>query len=270
VEALKEEDAISLAESTVKYALTIGADEAEAFVYGGLTTTAAIERGQITKGLRTIDQGLGIRAVVNRALGFSYTNVLTDKAVIEKTVSEAVKSAKASKPDKDWQGLPSKKSFQMVKDIFDEAICKLSPEDLVEMATLMLKACKETDKRVFPFEGGIRASYLSKAIANSSGVTGFESGTLIECSLATIAKESGEVTPICFEFNIERLYKIDPEWVGVEAAKQAASALGAKRIETKAMKVVLAHLALQQLLYYTLMEAIKADSVQRKAVSFTR
>jgi PmbA protein len=264
VEALKEEDAISLAESTVKYALTIGADEAEAFVYGGLTTTAAIERGQITKGLRTIDQGLGIRAVVNRALGFSYTNVLTDKAVIEKTVSEAVKSAKASKPDKDWQGLPSKKSFQMVKDIFDEAICKLSPEDLVEMATLMLKACKETDKRVFPFEGGIRASYLSKAIANSSGVTGFESGTLIECSLATIAKESGEVTPICFEFNIERLYKIDPEWVGVEAAKQAASALGAKRIETKAMKVVLAHLALQQLLYYTLMEAIKADSVQRK------
>jgi PmbA protein len=264
VEVLKEEDAISLAEFTVKYALTIGADEAEAFVYGGLTTTAAIERGQITKGLRTIDQGLGIRAIVNRALGFSYTNVLTDKAVIEKTVSEAVKSAKASKPDKDWQGLPSKKSFQMVKDIFDEAICKLSPEDLVEMATLMLKACKETDKRVFPFEGGIRASYSSKAIANSSGVTGFESGTLIECGLATIAQESGEVTPICFEFNIERLYKIDPEWVGVEAAKQAASALGAKRIETKAMKVVLAHLALQQLLYYTLMEAIKADSVQRK------
>jgi len=263
VAALKEEEAVGLAEFAVKSALKRGADEAEAFVYEGLTTTVAIERGQIAKSSRIIDRGLGIRAVVDKAVGFSYTNILTDKIAIEETVLKALKAAKASKPDKDWQGFPTRKSFAQVKDTFDEAIYELSPEDLVKTASLMLEACEKTDKRVFPVEGGVGASYLTRAVANSNGVAGFDRGTVVECSLATIAQESGETTPICFEFNAERLYRIDPEWVGAEAARQAASALKAKRVGTKSMKVVLAHFALQQLLYYTLMDAVKADYVQR-------
>lgn len=260
--ALKEEEVISLAEFAVKYALDKGTNEAEAFAYEGLTTTVAIERGQIAKSSRIIDRGLGIRTVVNKALGFSYTNMIA-KTAIKEAVSKALKAAKASKPDKDWQGFPTRKSFAQVKDTFDKAICELSPEDLVKIASLMLEACERTDKRVFPVEGGAGASYLARAIANSNGIAGFDYGTIIECSLATIAQESGEVTPICFEFNAERLYKIDPEKVGAEAARQAASALKAKRVETKSMNVIFAHFALQQLLYYTLMEAVKADYVQR-------
>jgi PmbA protein len=206
---------------------------------------------------------LGIRTVFKKAVGFSYTNILTNKASVEEAVLKSLKSAKASKPDKDWQGFPSKKPFAEVKNVFDKMICELSPEELVKNASVMLEAAEKTDKRVFPIEGGVGASYLSRAVVNSNGVSSFDRGTLIECSLATVAQESGEVTPVCFEFNAERLYKIDPEWVGAEAARQAASALKARRVETKSMKVVFAHFALQQLLYYTLMEAIKADCVQR-------
>jgi PmbA protein len=263
VAALKEEELVSLAEFAVKSALKRGADEAETFAYEGLTTTVAIERGQIAKSSRIIDRGLGIRTIVNKTVGFSYTNILTGKKVIEETVLKALKAAKASKPDKDWQGFPTRKSFAQVKNTFDEAICELSPEDLVKTASLMLEACEKTDKRVFPVEGGAGASYLARAIANSNGVASFDRGTVVECSLATIAQESGEITPICFEFDAERLYRIDPEWVGAEAARQAASALKSKRVETKSMKVVFAHFALQQLLYYTLMDAVKADYVQR-------
>lgn len=261
--ALKEEEVVSLAEFAIKSALKRGADEAEAFAYEGLTTTVAIERGQIAKSSRIIDRGLGVRTVVNKAVGFSYTNILTDKTAIEETVLKALKSARASKPDKDWQGFPTRKPLAQVKNTFDKAICELSPEDLVKTASIMLDACEKTDKRVFPVEGGAGASHLARAIANSNGVVGFDCGTIVECSLATLAQESGEVTPICFEFNAERLYKIDPEWVGSEAARQAVSALRAKRVETKSMKVVFAHFALQQLLYYTLMDAVKADCVQR-------
>ncbi|MEM2547094.1 MAG: TldD/PmbA family protein [Candidatus Bathyarchaeia archaeon] len=261
--ALKKEEVVSLAEFAVKSALKIGADEAEAYAYEGLTTTVAIERGQITKSSRIVDRGLGIRAIVDKALGFSYTNILTDKKIIEETVLKALKTAKASKPDKDWQGFPAQKPFAQVKNTFDETVCELSPEDLVKTASLMLEACEKTDNRVFPVEGGVGTSYLARAIANSNGVAGFDCGTVVECSLATVAQESGEVTPVCFEFNAERLYKINPEWVGSEAARQAASALRAKRTETKNMKVMLAHFALQQLLYYTLMDAVKADCVQR-------
>ena len=239
VAALKEGEMISLAEAAVNYALKKGADEAEAFAYEGLTTTVAIERGQISKSSRIIDRGLGIRTVFKKAAGFSYTNILTSKAAVEEAVLKSLKSAKASKPDKEWQGFPCKKPIAEVKNTFDKRICELSPEELVKAASTMLEAAEKTDKRVLPVEGGIGASYLSKAIVNSNGVTSFDCGTLIECSLATVAQESGGVTPVCFEFNLERLYKIDPEQVGVEAARQAASALKAKRIETRSMNCLL-------------------------------
>ncbi|MEM2953358.1 MAG: TldD/PmbA family protein [Candidatus Bathyarchaeia archaeon] len=261
--ALKEEETLSLAEATVDLAVKKGADEAEAFIYQGFTTTIAIERGQIAKSSRIIDQGIGVRTIVKSAMGFAYTNVLRDEGAVEETTLKALKSARASKPDKDWQGFPLKKPFSHVKNTFDNGILELSADDLVKTASVMLETAEKTDRRVFPIEGGVGASYLSRAVANSNGVVDFDHGTIIECSLATIAREKGEVTPICFEFNIERRFKIDPEWVGEEAAKLAVSSLKSKKVETKSMKVVLTHFALQQLLYYTLMNAVKADYVQR-------
>jgi PmbA protein len=259
---------LDLAETAVDFALKKGADEAEAFTYQGLTTTVVIERGQITRSIRIIDRGLGIRTIIKKAIGFSYTNVLGSKAAIEEAILKALSSAKASKPDEDWRGLPAKKSSKTVKNIYDSKIVELHSEDLVDAASLMLGAAEKVDKRVFPIEGGLGASYLSRAIANSNEVAAFDHGTIIECSLATIGQEAGEVTPVCFEFNVERRYAIDPEWVGKEAARLAVSALKAKKIETKNTNVIFSQFALQELLYFTLINAVKADYVQRNQSAF--
>jgi PmbA protein len=263
VVALKQGEMQRLAEKAVNLAQRKGVDEAEAFVYQGLTTNVNIERGQIARSSRIIDRGLGIRAIVNKATGFAYTNMLESEAVIEETVLNALNSAKASKPDKDWQGLPTKKAFSSVTGTYDNKIVELNSEDLVKIASAMLDAAEETDRRVFPIEGEAGASYLCKAVANSNGVEGFDHGTIVECSLATIAKEENEVTPMCFEFNMDRQYDMNPEWVGKEAARLAVSALKAKRTETKNINVVFTQFALQQLLQYTLINAVKADYVQR-------
>ena len=107
--------------------------------------------------------------------------------------------------------------------------------------------CK-VDKKIFPAEGGIGNAYISNAVANSNGILGFDKGTVIECSLATLAKDGNKVTPVCFEFNAARTYNIDPEWVGREAAKLSISALKTKPIETKNTKLILTQFALQDLL----------------------
>lgn len=266
--ALEQDETLRLAEKAVKLAQKKGADEVEAFVYQGLTTNVIIERGQITRSSRIIDTGLGIRAIFNKAIGFSYTNMLESEAAIEETVLKALNSAKASKPDKDWHGLPTKKTFSSVEGTYDNKIVELNSEDLVKTAAIMLDTAEKTDKRAFPIEGGVGASYLCKAIANSNGVEGFDHGTIVECSLATIAKEKNEVTPMCFEFNMDRKYDIDPEWVGKEAARLAVSALKAKRTETENTNVVFTQFALQQLLHFTLINAVKADYVQRNQSAF--
>jgi PmbA protein len=264
----KQEEILNLVENAVKFALKNGADEAEAFWYQGLTTNVGIERGQIARSSRIVDRGLGVRVILNKAIGFSYTNILENKAAIEETIFRALSSAKASKPDKDWRGLPTKKSFASVENTYDKYIVELHSEDLVKIASVMLDAAEKKDKRVFPIEGGAGASYLSTAIANSNGIISVDHGTIIECSLAAIAHGKGEVTPVCFEFNAERSYNIDPEWVGREAARLAISALNAKKVETKSTKVIFTQFALQQLLYYTLINAINADYVQRNQSAF--
>jgi len=268
VVVLKQEELLSLAEDAVKFALKNGATEAEAFAYQDLASNVSIERGQIAKSSRIIDQGVGMRTIINKAVGFAYTNILENKLAIEETVFKALNSAKASKPDENWHGLPDKKSGVSVKNTYDPSIIGLHSEDLVKVASLMLDAAEQTDKRIFPLEGGAGASHLSSAIANSNGISSIDQGTIIECSLATIGQQGSEVTPVCFEFNAERSYKIDPEWVGKEAARLAASALKARKIDTKNMKVIFSQTAFQDLIYFTLINAIKADCVQRNQSAF--
>jgi PmbA protein len=268
VAALKKDEMLTLAENAVATAQKKGAEEAETYVYEGQTTSIGVERGQITKSSRIIDRGLGIRVSVNKAIGFAYTNVLEKQTAVEDTILKALSAAKASKPDQDWHGLPEKKPYASTENTFDQRISNLQSEDLVNLTSTMLDAAVQADKRVLAIEGGAGAGYLSTAIANSNGITAFDKGTMIECSLATVAKEGNKVTPVCFEFNAERNYAVNPEWVGKEAARLALSALKTKQIETKNTKLILTQFALQELLYFTLINAVKADNVQRNQSPF--
>jgi PmbA protein len=268
VVVLEKNIMLSLAENAVKTALKKGAAEAEAFVYDGKGTTVGIERGQIMKSERIIDRGIGIRVQIRKAIGFAYTNIVDDQIAIENSIAKALGAARASKPDADWKGLPQRKTFSPAEGTFDNQLFELRAEDLVKLASRMLDSAEEVDKRVFPIEGGAGAAYVSNALANSNGIACFEKGTMIECSLAAVAKDGNTVTPVCFEFNAERSHHVDPEWVGKEAARLSVSALKTKRIETKSYKLILTQFALQDLLYYTLINAIKADNVERNQSPF--
>ena len=265
---LEKDEMQRLAENAVDMALKKGAAEVEAYVYEGQATSVGIERGQITKSNRIIDRGLGVRVSVNKAIGFAYTNIIESQIAIEDTILKALSAARASKPDQDWNGLPERKPYASAEKTYDRKIFELRSEDLVDVASIMLDAAVNVNKHVFPIEGGAGAAYLSNAIANSNGITGFDKGTIIECSLAAVVKEGNTVTPVCFEFNAERSYNIDPEWVGKEAAHLAVSALKTKRIETKNTKLILTQFALQDLFYFTLINAVKADNVQRNQSPF--
>jgi PmbA protein len=263
VAVLEKNQMISLAENAVNAAVNKGAQDAEAYVYEGQASNIGIELGQISKTNRIIDRGLGLRVAVNKAIGFAYTNIVDDAKAVERVVVSALSAARASKPDADWKGLPQKKPYSSPERTFDQKIVDLTSEELVQISAAMLDTASQVDKRVFPIEGGVGSAYISNAIANSNGISAFDRGTVIECSVATLAKEGSTVTPVCFEFNASRDYKLDPNWVGREAAKMALSAIKTKSVETKSGKVILTQFALQDLLSYTLINAIRADSVQR-------
>lgn len=265
---LEKNEMLHHAEVAVSKSLKKGAQEAEAYVYEGQATNVGIELGQISKSNRIIDRGLGIRVAVKKAIGFAYTNIIEDVTATEDVISRALNAAKGSKPDPYWKGLPEKRPYSIAEKTYDNRLLELRAEDLVEIAAQMLDAASSVNKRVFPIQGGAGVAYLSSAIANSNGIAIFDRGTMMECSLAAVAKEGNTVTPVCFEFSAERNYNVDPAWVGRETGRLATSALKTKRIETKNTKIIFTQFALQELFYYTLINAVKADNIQRNQSPF--
>jgi len=257
-----KERLIKFGQKAVEAALRAGADEAEAFLSRIVTTTVGIERGQIAKNKHRTEDGLGIRVSHGKTVGFAYTNILNDEAV-KGVSSKAVRSAKASKPDAHWKGFPHPKRLGKTTQVFDKKVLELSPEELINHASSMLEEAVNYDKRVFVTDGNVTTAYVCKAVVNSNGVEAFDQGTAVSCSLAALAREASEVTSTCFEYNVQRTYRIDPESVGREVAKLAVEALGARKIKTGTYSVIFTQVPLYQLLQYTLLSALKADNVQR-------
>jgi len=254
---------IDFGKRAVNFAIKRGVEEAEAFLSMSSDTSIDIERGQIVRSTKRMDQGLGVRAVYRKAVGFSYTNTLTIKN-IEEAAAKAFKAARASRPDKNWVNLPSSKRYGETGGTYDKKIVAVSSDELVETAAVMLGAVEAYDKRVLAVGGGVATSLGHTVVVNSHGIEAFDMGTAVGCSMETIARDGADLTPACFELNAERVYDIDPEGVGREAARQAVSSLKAKKIESGVFPVIFTQAAFHSLLYYTLINAVKADYVQRE------
>ncbi|MCW3998026.1 MAG: TldD/PmbA family protein [Candidatus Bathyarchaeota archaeon] len=265
---LEKDKMLTLADNTVSLALQKGASEVEVYLYEGHAKNVGIERGQITKSNKILDRGLGIRVVARKAIGFAYTNAIESDDSIHDVIMSALNAARASKPDNNWNGFPEKKPYFQIENTYDRKIVQLSSEDLVTIAYEMLDSAIAAEKNVLPIEGGVSAAFFSSAIANSNGVRGFDKGTYVECSLAAVMKKRNTITPVCFEYDAERNYNINPKWVGKEAARLSSSALNTRKIETKTTNLILTQFAIQSLFSNTLINAIRADNVQRNQSKF--
>jgi PmbA protein len=251
----------------VDFAIKSGAQEAEAYLSMSSGTSIEIERGQIVRSAKSVDQGLGVRAVYRKAVGFSYANMLTNKSV-EDVAERAFRAARASRPDKNWHKFPSQGSFGAPNGSYDKRIVELSSDELVEMAADLLGAVEAYDRRVLAVDGGVAKSVFSTVVVNSGGVEAYDVGTAVGCSMETIARDGADVTPACFEVNAQRVYDLDPVGVGAEAARQAVSALKARKMGSGVFPVIFTQAAFRSLLYYTVINAIKADYVQRERSAF--
>jgi PmbA protein len=263
----KPSELIESAKRAVNFAIKSGAQEAEAYLGFGSGISVELERGQIMKSVKRDDQGLGVRAVYQKAIGFSYTNTLTVKN-IEDVATRAYRAAKASKPDKEWLNFPDPGNYVEPKGVYDKKIVELSSAELVDIAQNMLEAVENYDKRVLAVNGGASTALFSTFVVNSHGIEVSEVGTAVGCSVETIARDGSDVTPACYELAAERTYDIDSVAVGVEAARQAASSLKAKKMKSGVFPIILTQTAFSSLLSYTMINAVKADYVQRDRSAF--
>jgi len=258
---------LNLCEKAILSAERAGAEEAEALIIGGQEIGVNIERAEIKACSDVADIGMAIRAIIDGKMGFAYTNMLKKKQV-EKTAIQAVKASNASVKDKNWKHLPERERYPDVQNIYDARMLKITSDDAVVLCRGMMAAAVEVDKKVLPAFGGTEISIQDIACVNSHGIAVEEKGTALVCYLQTMARSETQVSPSCFEFKASRMYEPDPEWIGREAARLAVESLNVGKAETGKFPVLLDQIALQSILTFTFIEAIKGDMVYRGRSAF--
>lgn len=256
-------DLAGLLEWILRHAERLGADEVEVYYSCSRERKVEINLGQVSSCRFSDEQGVGLRVVVGRAVGFSFSNNL-DKARLEDVVDKAVRIAKASKPDERWKGLPPPRKPAAVSGIFDGRVCSVTEEELVDTAVAMLNAASNYSDKVSAYWGVVVSGREEVAVMNNYGVDVSAEGTEVGCALGTVAKDGERVSPECSDFDFQRSYKIDPERVGREAARLAVESLKTADVEQGWKPAVFAHPALSSLISYTFLQAVSGDNVVRE------
>lgn len=249
-----------LLERALKTALK-DCEQAEIYAERSRVLSIDFEKGKVKRGKVGENLGIGIRVVLSKKVGFSYT---TSAERLEECIAAAIRQAKASETDEAFEGLPQpSKGYSTPERTFDEAVVALSAGAAVELCESMISAALE--KGVKTVEGGFSAGYDEVFVLSSEGVKTQDRATFVSGSLTAIASSAGGEEVAAWEGTVSHfLQDFDAEFVGREAASVAVASLGGERCETRKMPVVLTPKSLQSLLPYTTIAQLNAENVQKK------
>ncbi len=250
-------DIFERAKKALAYTEKAGADEAEIYCIGGRSVTIDVQKDEIDLAKESLISGIGIRAIVNGAVGFSSTN---DPSRIEEACILAVKSAKVRKGDREWSGLPGKKEPATVRDTCDSRLIDIEIESCIEYTAQMIEGAK-TVLSVSPTSGNFICMNSNTLILNSNGVEVEEKDTFVNASIDTTTK-GGEMSTAS-EFDASRMLDIDFYRIGEKAALLAYRSQNGISVGTGDMPVLLEPMAFSDILENTFLTSLNADNVQK-------
>ena len=248
---------LEYAHQLIALALREGAAEAEVYGMVGRSVDADLRKGSVEMASESFHRGLGLRAVVKGAVGFSSTS---DMSMLEYVAQSAVKSAKVRGSDESWISLPSPEKVVPAQGIFDKRLEQIGPEECLEAAASMLEGCR-TVSEAEPVSGGVACVCGTGFVINSLGLELMETATLMQASMETIAK-AGDVATGSEFFN-SRSFQPSMEAVGRAAAVMARASLAGTKAESGTFDVLLKPLAVAELLENTILSSFEADNVQK-------
>jgi PmbA protein len=248
---------IKYADQLLNLAKKEGAEEAEVFGILGSSVNVDLRKNLVELASESFHRGLGLRAVVKGAVGFSSTS---DMNLLASAARSAVRSAYARGLDESWRSLPLPERVFRPEGVFDARLEGIGPEECLDLAASLLQGCAEV-QGAEPVTGGVACVSGTSFVLNTHGIELQETSTLMHASLETIARGADVATGSEFQNSRTLLTSLDE--VGNAAAEMARSSLGGVKAESGTFEVLLKPLAFAELLEGTLLSSLYADSVQK-------
>ena len=234
-----------------------GAEEAEVLGVCGRAIDIDLRKGDVELASESFHRGLGLRAVLKGAVGFSCTS---NMSLLDVVARSALRSARARGLDESWRSLPLPEGVARPEGLNDARLEAIEPEECLDLAAGLLRGCAEVGG-ADPVSGRVVCVSGSEFVVNTRGVSLQERSTLMHASLEAIARGADVATGS--EFMNSRRLQPSLEEVGRSAAQMARASMGGARAESGTFDVLLKPIAFAELLEYTLLPALSADSVQK-------
>jgi PmbA protein len=256
-----------IARDAVKQALDAGATDAECTIAEGDEFSANVRMGELETLKEAGSRGAGLRVLIGKRMGGSYTSDLTPEGIAQ-MVRSAIDLAALTSEDP-HSGLPGSEELGSLPgdlQLFSGETADLPTEQRIDMAKRAEAAALAVDPRITNSEGASFDSSVSgRVFANSRGFLGSYRTSYCSVSAVPVATQNGSMERD-YWFTIARNYKglEDAETVGRKAAERAIRRLGAVKVETQRAPVIFEPRIARSLLG-NIFDAVDGRAIYRKA-----
>jgi PmbA protein len=189
-------------------------------------------------------RGLNIEMYVEGRYSSQSTSDLR-KESLQKFITEAVATTKLLAEDQ-FRTLPDPKYYQgrsaLDLGVNDPAYKNYSPEDRHYIAKTVEESCLKTGgNKVISVTSSVQDGFSESVMLTSNGFDGYQSGTYYVAGASMTAQDEGDRRPNGYHFvvTVKRKDLPSAEAIGAEAAKQTLDLMGAKKIKTETLPVII-------------------------------
>jgi PmbA protein len=256
-----------IAQSAIRQALDRGATDAECTISEGSEFSVSVRMGEVETLKEAGSRGAGLRVLIGKRMGSSYTSDLTAEG-IAKMVSSAVDLASLTTEDP-HAGLPDASELgSLTTDLklFSDEVAGLAADIKIDAARRAEAAALAFDPRITNSEGGSFDSNIGGRIfANSRGFAGSYRSTYCSLTAVPVATLNGSMERD-YWFTVARDFSglESAELVGRTAAERVIRRLGAVKVETQKAPVVFEPRTARTLLG-NLFDAVQGMAIYRHA-----
>ena len=257
-----------LAQDIVRRAMSGGATAAECVVREGDEFSTLVRLGQVETLKESGSKAIGLRVFHGQRAASTYSSDFSRDS-LDRMVKSALELAKITSQDP-YAGIPEPSQLGSLKgdlDLYSADVYSLPGEERISYARRTEKAALDYDLRIKNSEGGsFDAATGHKVLANSHGFVGEYRRSYCSIAAVPIAQSDSGAMQRDYWFSVARsLNRLEsPEHVGQVAAQRTLRRLGARKVKTAQVPIVLDPMVANSILDHVF-EGVNGDSVYRGA-----
>lgn len=238
-----------------------GAQDIEVYYQSQKSMEVVIEKNDIQVPKADLYEGVGIRVLTDKRLGFASTNVLTESSIKE-AIQSALNLARSSPPDP-YNSLPEPRELKEVQGTYDEEGAQQSLQDLIAESRSIMEETSWSDERVRIDSANLKTDVLVRAIASSRGVLAQEKKTQFENMLMGFARDGDEISSFDIEYKVDcHARRLQPIENARRLKEKVLNSLGARSVPSFKGSILLSPFSAANLVVMPLVFSVNADNVQ--------